>query len=60
MTRIGPFILALVVAVMTATILATIAHYSLGIARHDIRIDALAGAGFIALGLVGEALVKRK
>jgi hypothetical protein len=52
MTRVVPFILALLVAVMVATALGTIAHYGLGITRGDIRIAALGGAGFIALGLV--------
>jgi hypothetical protein len=59
MNRIVALILALGVAVMAATVLGTIAHYGLGIARGDIRIDALAGAGFVALALAGDELLKR-
>ena len=59
MARIVVFILALGTAVMAATVLGSIAHYGLGITRADIRIDALAGAGFIALGLASSTLLKR-
>ena len=44
---------------MAATVLGSIAHYGLGITRADLRIDALAGAGFIALGLASSTLLKR-
>ena len=44
---------------MAATVLGSIAHYGLGITRVDLRMDALAGAGFIALGLAGSSLLKR-
>ena len=60
MTRITTLILTLGVAAMTATVLGFIAHYGLGITRADIRIGALGVAGFIALGLVGDTLFKRK
>ena len=60
MDRIVAFILAVGLAAMAATAVATIAHYGLGITRADIRIGALGVAGFIALGLVGETLFKRK
>ena len=53
MTQIVALILALGVAAMAATVLGSIAHYGLGITRADLRMDALAGAGFIALGLIG-------
>jgi hypothetical protein len=59
MTRIVALILALGVAAMAATVLGAIAHYDLGITRGDIRIDAIAGAAFIALGLAGDTLLKR-
>jgi hypothetical protein len=58
MTQIVALILALGVAAMAATVLGSIAHYCLGI-RADLRMDALAGAGFIALGLAGSTLLKR-
>ena len=51
-------ILVLGATVMFA-ILGSIAHYGLGIARGAIRIDALAGAGFIALALAGDAFLTR-
>ncbi len=60
MSRIVASILGIGVAIMVATAVASIAHYSLGIARTDIRIGALRVAGFIALGLVGDTLFKRK
>ena len=44
---------------MVATVLGSIAHYGLGVTRGDIRIDAIAGAAFIALGLAGDTLLKR-
>ena len=44
---------------MAATVLGSLAHYGLGLTRADIRIDALAGAGFIALGLASSTLLKR-
>ena len=59
MTRIVALILALGVAAMAATVLGSIAHYGLGITRADLRIDALAGAGFIALGLASSTLLTR-
>ena len=59
MTQIVALILALGVAAMAATVLGSIAHYGLGITRADLRMDALAGAGFIALGLAGSTLLKR-
>ena len=59
MTRIVTLILALGVGAMGATVLGSIAHYGLGITRADLRMDALAGAGFIALGLAGSTLLKR-
>ena len=59
MTQIVALILALGVAAMAATVLGFIAHYGLGITRADLRMDALAGAGFIALGLAGSTLLKR-
>ena len=59
MTRIVVLILALGVAAMAATVLGSIAHYGLGVTRGDIRIDAIAGAAFIALGLAGDTLLKR-
>ena len=59
MARIVVFILALGVAAMAATVLGSIAHYGLGITRADLRIDALAGAGFIALGLASSTLLMR-
>jgi hypothetical protein len=59
MTRIVALILALGVAAMAATVLGSIAHYGLGISRAELRIDALAGAGFIALGLASSTLLKR-
>ena len=59
MTRIVALILALGVAAMAATVLGSIAHYGLGITRADLRIDALAGAGFIALGLASSTLLMR-
>jgi hypothetical protein len=52
-------ILVLGATVMFATVLGSIAHYGLGIARGAIRIDALAGAGFIALALAGDAFLTR-
>jgi hypothetical protein len=45
---------------MVATAMAAVVHYGLGITRADIRIGALGVAGFIALGLVGDTLFKRK
>ena len=59
MTRIVTLILALGGGAMGATVLGSIAHYGLGITRADLRMDALAGAGFIALGLAGSTLLKR-
>ena len=58
MNRIGALILVLGVAAMAATVLGSIAHYGLGVTRGDIRIDAIAGAAFIALGLAGDTLLK--
>jgi hypothetical protein len=45
---------------MVATAVAAIAHNGLGITRADIRIGALGVATFVALGLVGDTLFKRK
>jgi hypothetical protein len=59
MDRIVALILVVGLAAVAATVLATIAHSGLGITRGDIRIDALAGAGLIALGLAGDTLLKR-
>jgi hypothetical protein len=59
MARFAVPVLAFVAAVMAASLLASIAHYGLGITRGDIRIDALGAAGFIALGLAGSTLLKR-
>jgi len=59
MAQIAALILALGVAAMLATVLGSIAHYGLGITRADLRMDGLAGAGFIALGLAGSTLLKR-
>ena len=59
MARFAVPVLAFVAAVMTASLLGSIAHYGLGITRGDIRIDAIAGAAFIALGLAGDTLLKR-
>jgi hypothetical protein len=52
-------VLGLVAAVMTASLLGSIAYYGLGITRVDIRIDAFGAAGFIVLGLAGSTLLKR-
>ena len=60
MSRIVASILVVGVAIMVATAVAAIAHYGLGITRADIRIGALGVAGFIALGLVGDTIFKRK
>jgi hypothetical protein len=60
MGRIVALILVVGLAVMAATVLGSLAHYGLGITRADIRIGALGVAGFIALGLVGDTLFKRK
>jgi hypothetical protein len=60
MSRIVASVLGIGVAIMVATAVAAIAHYGLGITRADIRIGALGVAGFIALGLVGDTLFKRK
>ena len=60
MARFAVPVLALVAAIMAATVLGAIAHYGLDITRAKLRIDALGVAGFIALGLVGDALLKRK
>ena len=59
MARIVVYVLALGSAAMAATVLGSIAHYGLGITRADLRMEALAGAGFIALGLAGSTLLKR-
>jgi hypothetical protein len=59
MARFAVPVLAFVAAVMTASLLGSIAHYGLGITRGDIRIDALGAVGFIALGLAGSTLLKR-
>jgi hypothetical protein len=59
MNRIVVLILAIGVAAMAATVLGSIAHYGLGVTRGEIRIDAIAGAAFIALGLAGDTLLKR-
>ena len=59
MTGIVALILVLGVAAMAATVLGSSAHDGLGITRADLRMDALAGAGFIALGLAGSTLLKR-
>jgi hypothetical protein len=53
-------ILALGVAVMTATVLWSFAHDGLGIHRDTIRIDALASAAVIGFALAGHALLRRK
>ena len=45
---------------MVATAVGSIGHYGLGVTRADIRVGALGVAGFIALGLVGATLFKRK
>ena len=60
MSRIVASILGLGAALVAATAVASIAHYGLGVARADIRVGALGVAGFIALGLVGATLFKRK
>ena len=60
MSRIVASILGLGAALMVATAVASIAHYGLGVTRADIRVGALGVAGFIALGLVGSTLFKRK
>ena len=60
MSRIAASILTLVVAAMAAIVFGSIAHYGLGIARADLRVGALGVASFIALGLVGDTLFKRK
>ena len=59
MARFAVPVLGLVAAVMTASLLGSIAHYGLGITHGDIRIDALGAVGFIALGLAGSTLLKR-
>jgi hypothetical protein len=59
MARFAVPVLAFVAAVMTASLLGSIAHYGLGITRGDIRIEALEAVGFIALGLAGSTLLKR-
>ncbi len=59
MTRIVIPILALVIAVMVATLFGIIVHDWLGIPSDAIRIDALTSAAFIGFAAACEALLKR-
>ena len=59
MVRFIAPILAVVAAIVAASLLGIVTHYGLGIARGTIRADALASAALIGVALAGGALLKR-
>jgi hypothetical protein len=53
-------VLAFVIAILAAILIASVAHYDLGIPRLTIRTDALAVAAFIGSALATRAWLERK
>jgi len=59
LSKLAGFAVSASVAAMAALTVGHIAHYDLGISRHEIRIQAIIGAGIIALLVATEFFGKK-